>query len=114
MRILLCFYLLLLSYSSFGQREKESGQFSIGVRSTASTFSNENQKYFGWGTGGQLRLRLSEKVNTEWFADYIRSDIESVAQRTDFHIGWSVLFYPIEQHNPKQKLRFYMMAGHCF
>jgi hypothetical protein len=60
-------------------------------------------------------------VNTDWFFDYITSDILNYAHRTDYHIGWSVLFYPINQldyfrqeEGFKPKFRPYILAGHCF
>ncbi|MCE2772451.1 MAG: hypothetical protein LW750_03275 [Bacteroidetes bacterium] len=67
------------------------GEISVGVRSTNSLFSGHSGP--GVGFGGQMRLRLLEYVNTEWFADHITSGIGSVGNRTDYHIGWSVLFY---------------------
>jgi len=75
----------------------------------------------GTGVGGQFRLRFSDAVNTDWFFDYITSDILNYAYRTDYHIGWSVLFYPINQLDYfrqegefKPKFRPYILAGHCF
>jgi len=75
----------------------------------------------GSGVGGQFRLRFSDAVNTDWFFDYITSDILNYAHRTDYHIGWSVLFYPInnldyfrQKEEFKPKFRPYILAGHCF
>ena len=75
----------------------------------------------GTGVGGQFRLRFSDAVNTDWFFDYITSDILNYAHRTDYHIGWSVLFYPINHlayfHQPKDfkpKFRPFILAGYCF
>lgn len=85
--------------------------FSLGGRSTISTFSDEG---FGLGTGGQFRLQLSNKVNTDWFADYISINNDNIRNEY-FHIGWSVLFYPIEKlQYPDHKLQPFILAGHCF
>jgi hypothetical protein len=99
--------------SKFANRP--GGQFSLGVRSTTSLFSNESGP--GTGFGGQFRIRLSHLLNTEWFADYITSDIANgLGNRTDYHIGWSVLFYPgfAYTQNARLKMQPYFIAGHCF
>lgn len=90
------------------------GQFSLGVRSTASLFSGDGNG-IGTGVGGQFRIRFYEFMNSEWFADYITSDVGGIGTRTDYHIGWSVMFYlpnqkPFKKYRPKP----YFLAGHCF
>ncbi len=88
-----------------------SGFFSLGVRSTTSVFSDDG---FGLGTGGQFRIQLSNKVNTDWFADFIVINDDNV--RSEYiHIGWSVLFYPFEKlQYPNHKIQPFILAGHCF
>ncbi len=109
---------LSASITAFGQSrfgDKPGGQLSIGIRSTTSLFSNESG--MGRGFGGQLRLRLFHLVNTEWFGDYITSDIGGgLGNRRDYHIGWSVMFYPpfAYKNNARLKLQPYLLAGHCF
>lgn len=92
--------------------DTDPGVFSLGVRSTLSAFNDGDENKVGSGVGGQLRLRFSEKVNSDWFFDYLTSDIGNYAHRTDYHIGWSVLYYPLKKdiHSFKP----YMLAGHCF
>jgi hypothetical protein len=100
----------------FGQEirlnKSESGLFSLGARSTVSLFNDGNKSDIGSGVGGQFRLQVSERVNTEWFFDYLSSDIGKLGNRSDYHIGWSVLFYPWLKEN--QWLKPYFLAGHCF
>lgn len=116
-----------LGFSFFGQQKDNlntSGMASLGTRTTVSAFNDDDNEFTGIGAGGQLRLRLSEHINTEWFFDYITSDILNYAHRTDYHIGWSVLFYPLSskpyyaQNNGNLKykslFRPYILAGHCF
>ncbi|MFM2018249.1 MAG: hypothetical protein RL007_1905 [Bacteroidota bacterium] len=94
---------------------RPGGQFSLGVRTTTSLFSNESG--IGTGFGGQFRLRFFELLNSEWFADYITSDVgNGIGNRTDYHIGWSVMFYPgfAYYQGQKGKLQPYFLAGHCF
>jgi opacity protein-like surface antigen len=112
-------FLLLLSLfqtTLFAQErskfDTDPSVFSLGVRSTLSAFNDGDENKVGSGVGGQLRLRFSEKVNSDWFFDYLTSDIGNYAHRTDYHIGWSVLYYPLKKdiHSFKP----YMLAGHCF
>lgn len=92
------------------QNESSPGDFELGVRNTLSAFGGTGNP--GLGFGGQFRIRVSERINTEWFADYIVEDIEGFAKRNDYHIGWSVMFYPF---NPiDKKVVPYILAGHCF
>ena len=92
--------------------DTDPGVFSLGVRSTLSAFNDGDENKVGSGVGGQLRLRFSEKVNSDWFFDYLTSDIGNYAHRTDYHIGWSVLYYPLKKDI--QLFKPYMLAGHCF
>lgn len=103
------------------RRDNPAGMLSLGGRTTVSLFNEQKNEMSGSGVGGQFRLRFSDAVNTDWFFDYITSDILNYAHRTDYHIGWSVLFYPINNHNYfhqttqfKPKFRPYVLAGHCF
>lgn len=91
---------------------KESGKFMLGMRSTVSAFSDDASN--GMGVGGQFRIKLGSRMNTDWFADYITTDIGGIAKRTDAHIGWSVLYYPLNNDIRKGKLTPYILAGHCF
>lgn len=93
------------------ERSPESGQLWLAMRTTASVFGSN---YPGFGYGGHFRLRLAKKLNTEWFADYITSDIGGKGNRQDGHIGWSVMFYPFNPNFEKGKFVPYAMAGHCF
>lgn len=84
----------------------------LGMRSAISAFSDAG--YIGLGTGGQFRIKLGNRLNTDWFADYITTDIGGLAKRTDYHIGWSVVYYPFNYQINKGKFTPYILAGHCF
>ena len=92
--------------------------FSLGTRSTTSLFNDGGTNNFGIGLGGQFRMQLAERINTDWFFDYLTSDIGNVGNRTDYHIGWSVLYYPyLKKENDDLKattLKPFILAGHCF
>ncbi|RYY86744.1 MAG: hypothetical protein EOO15_13685 [Chitinophagaceae bacterium] len=85
--------------------------FSIGLRSTWSSFSHDGS---GTGAGGQFRVDLSNRVSTDWFADYIVTHPGAGQKSTFYHIGWSVLYYPIDPVRRPTKLQPYLLAGHCF
>lgn len=112
----LLFFFLLLATSTLAQplriKNNYGGVFSLGVRTTASTFNHGVWGNTGMGIGGQFRMQFADRVNSDWFFDYITGDIEDYAHRTDYHIGWSVLYYPVK----KQQMfaRPYVLAGHCF
>ncbi|MCX6294876.1 MAG: outer membrane beta-barrel protein [Bacteroidetes bacterium] len=89
-----------------------SGYFQLGVRNAFSAFSDDGANGFGYG--GQFRIRVLNRLNTDWFADYITTDIAGLARREDVHIGWSVLTYPFNCQTTKGKITPYILAGHCF
>jgi len=91
-----------------------SGMISIGFRSSISMFNDGDWNSVGTGAGGQFRIQLSNDVNTEWFYDYLTANVGDYAHRTDEHIGWSVMFYPIKSNGILQTIQPYILAGHCF
>lgn len=114
--LLLCAVLIGTDQTVLAQEEKqnyntEGGKLMLGVRSTVSAFSDDGSN--GMGVGGQFRLRLLKQLNTEWFADYIKSNIDDLGRRTDAHIGWSVMFYALDQ-DKNFKVNPYLLGGHCF
>lgn len=120
MKIKFIYILLLLTLvkysSSFAQdstkiSSSRSGWFSFGGRSTLSAFSHDGT---GLGTGGQFRIQLSNRVNTDWFGDYISINISDKVRSEYYHIGWSVLFYPFEKLQFPKVIQPYIVAGHCF
>ncbi|SRR5258705_3913475 len=94
--------------------EKAAGKFSLGTRTTVSLFNGDDDATTGVGLGGQFRLQFSNKLNSEWFADFITSSIGNMASRNDYHIGWSLMFYPGATVDFSRTLQPYILAGHCF
>lgn len=108
------FFLIIgIHFQAFAQdsTSNNTGWLSLGARSTVSAFSEPG---VGIGTGGQFRIQLSNRVNTDWFADYFNiHDNEVISEY--FHIGWSVLFYPFKNLVfPKHTIQPFILAGHCF
>jgi len=107
------FFLLITCVPIFTYAQKtpsKAGILELGTRTTFSTFGSTGN--IGTGFGGQFRLRLSNKINTEWFADFFSEDIDGLAKRNDKHIGWSVMIYPL--NTMESKISPYIIAGHCF
>ena len=116
-KITLTLALLIVSLSMYAQQpliEKFPGKFSLGTRTTASLFNGDDGGTAGIGIGGQFRVQFSNRINSEWFADFITSSINNVATRDDYHIGWSLMYYPGTQINFTKVIQPYILAGHCF
>jgi len=97
----------------FDPSARPAGTFSLGTRNTASLFHDD--AVIGKGIGGQFRLRLGNKLNSEWFFDYISSANEAhQVYRSDYHIGWSLLFYMGNNFYDDRLFQPYFLAGHCF
>ena len=118
-KIALIALLLMTGIHVYGQQKDKgnktfsSGVFSLGGRSTWSLFNDQGSKP-GSGVGGQFRLQFADQINSDWFFDYITSPVGNYANRTDYHIGWSVLFYPMKNPQKMPLFRPYILAGHCF
>lgn len=93
-------------------KNNQSGIFSLGIRSTTSVFEHNDFGVNGFGYGGQMRVQLANRLNTEWFFDYMRGNVGQVVNRTDYHVGWSVMYYFTDKVAPPVKP--YIIAGHCF
>lgn len=89
-----------------------AGTFSLGTRNTISMFNEDNAT--GLGIGGQFRLQLREKMNSEWYFDYITSRNGDLTFRNDYHIGWSVMLYSKNNYSFDRLLQPYLIVGHCF
>lgn len=93
-------------------KKNQGGIVSLGGRTTISTFNHGEFGNTGLGLGGQARVQFADQLNTDWFFDYITGDVDDIANRTDYHIGWSVIFYPTKKM--EVPVRPYILAGHCF
>lgn len=105
---LILIFLSITSLFLSAQDTLSGGQLSLGGRSTLSLFDSDG---WGLGTGGQFRIQLSSRANTDWFADYISINVQDKIRSEYYHIGWSVLFYPIKN---TRNIQPYVLAGHCF
>ena len=110
--------LMVLLFPFFGNsqplniKKTQSGILSAGMRTTISTFNGGELSNTGMGLGGQFTLQLSDRINTSWYADYIRGSSNELSTRTDYHIGWSVMYYFTDK--PAPKVKPFIVAAHCF
>jgi hypothetical protein len=115
-KIMIC-VLILMNLNISAQEIKtdknpnNGGWVSVGARSTVSLFDSDG---VGLGTGGQFRIQMSNRVNSDWFADYISINVNDKVRSDYYHIGWSVLYYPFEQMHYPKTIQPYIIAGHCF
>jgi hypothetical protein len=103
---------LLLFAPYYLSAQNISGTFSLGTRNTISMFNDDDA--IGKGIGGQFRIQLGKRINTEWYFDYITSKNGSLTYRNDYHIGWSIMLYPKNNYQFDRLLQPYLIAGHCF
>lgn len=89
----------------------QAGWLSFGVRGTFSAFDHDGT---GIGSGGQFRVRLTPRVNTDWFGDYISINVADKVRSEYYHIGWSVVYYPFTRWQYPRLVQPYIVAGHCF
>src|SRR5260221_10713168 len=116
-KIIIAAVALVVSETTFAgefksEIKKSSGTFSLGTRNTISMFNDDAA--VGKGIGGQFRLQFCDRINTEWYADYITSKNGHYTFRNDYHIGWSVMYYPGNNIHFETFLQPYIIAGHCF
>lgn len=105
----LCFALSVFSQEA-GQNR--NGIFSLGTRNTISAFNDDAA--IGKGIGGQFRIQLANRLNSEWYFDYITSRKKPYTFRNDYHIGWSVMLYTKNNYRFDRVLQPYLIVGHCF
>lgn len=92
-------------------KDQSTGNFSLGTRNTISIFNDDEA--IGKGIGGQFRFQFTDKLNSEWYADYIPSQTK-ISHRDDYHIGWSVMYYTGKNIHFDRLFQPYLIAGHCF
>ncbi|HNS12167.1 MAG TPA: hypothetical protein PKM97_06095 [Bacteroidia bacterium] len=121
MKTLICSVFMSLLFTISGKAgswkflsESGSGDFSLGTRNAVSLFNDIPGESPGIGIGGQFRIQFSDKINTEWYLDYITSTIGNIGARNDYHIGWSVMYYFGKSTGFEKFLKPYLIAGHCF
>ena len=73
---------------------KDSGVFSVGLRTGVVLSNNNGGLNIGQGFGLQGRIMANSHINTEWYFEYFHGGFTKDGVRTDGHIGGLVLLYP--------------------
>ncbi len=105
---------IVFSQNELKIKNHHGGLISGGMRTTISTFNHGNWQDVGTGVGGEFRLQLHDRINTEWFADYLTSKIGGTGNRKDAHIGLSMMFYPLKDPSYRKLMKPYVVMGWCF
>ncbi len=105
-------------YTSQPQPEKEmkadpTGFLSMGARNCISMFTTNGKQFVGTGMGGQFALRIAKDFNSHWFADWITSNISNLAQRNDFHSGFSMMPEVFSKPIGTSRISLFPLAGFC-
>ena len=106
--------ILTSAQETLNLKNHHGGLFSLGMRTTISTFNHGSWQGTSVGAGGQFRLQVHDRINMEFFADYLTSQIGKTGNRQDAHIGWSVMYYPLKDKTFTKFLKPYLVMGHCF
>ena len=72
-----------------------SGDLQFGLRGTLNPFVKNATSWIGYGA--QMRIKISRRVNTEWFADYFPATIKWSGERRDIRIGSSIEYYLLHE-----------------
>ncbi len=105
----------LLSQAQEGQNTKgdAAGYLSMGARTCNSIFTTNGKRFVGTGMGGQFALRIAKDFNSHWFADWITSNINNLAERNDFHSGFSMMPEVISIPLGVKRVSLFPLAGFC-
>jgi hypothetical protein len=90
-----------------------TGYLSMGARNSIGVFESNGRKFFGTGAGGQFALQIAPDFNSHWFADWIVSNIDNLAQRFDFHSGFSMMPQVVSFPAGKKRVSLFPLAGIC-
>lgn len=72
-----------------------SGDLQFGIRGTLNPFIKKAESWIGYGA--QMRVKISRRINTEWFADYFPATIKWSGERRDIRIGSAIEYYPLHE-----------------
>jgi hypothetical protein len=90
-----------------------TGFLSIGARGCFSMFTTNKQTFVGTGAGGQFAIRIAPRFNSHYFADWIVSNLRNLAQRVDFHSGFSMMPEVYAPRVGKTHIILFPLAGIC-
>ncbi|MCS6917920.1 MAG: hypothetical protein RMK52_06455 [Chitinophagales bacterium] len=71
----------------------DPGVFGVGIRTAAGLSISDSALRVSEGGGVQARLMVLQRLNTEWYAEWLRGGFSDAAYRTDVHLGLNTLLY---------------------
>lgn len=112
---LLVLLLILLCTTTVEAQEKkanvQSGYFSVARRTSLSMWSLNQWKVNGLGLGTAFRIQFSKRLNSEWYADFIRTQYKGKVYRWDRHLTNSLMFYFRDLDSFKNQLHPFVSAS---
>jgi hypothetical protein len=90
-----------------------TGYLSLGARNSIGMFRSNGRSFTGTGAGGQFGIRIAKDFNSHYFADWIVSNIDNLAQRFDFHSGFSMMPEIVSLPLSTSRLSLFPLAGIC-
>ena len=90
-----------------------TGYLSMGARNSFGIFTTNGKYFVGTGAGGQFALQIAKNFNSQWFSDWIVSNIDNKAQRSDFHSGFSMMPEVISLRTGKTQIAIFPIGGFC-
>lgn len=86
----------------------DPGVFGVGLRAAGGLAITDSVLHVTQGVGVQGRLMLLQRLNTEWYAEWMRGGFSDAAFRTDVHLGLNALLY---FQRRLQRVAPYLVAG---
>ncbi|MCS6990547.1 MAG: hypothetical protein NZL95_01640 [Chitinophagales bacterium] len=71
----------------------DPGVFAAGIRTAAGLTLTDSTLNLAQGVGLQARLLVLQRLNTEWYVEWLRGGFSDEAFRTDLHLGFNILGY---------------------
>ena len=89
----------------------QSGYFSITRRSSVSMWSLNQWKLSGLGLGTAFRIQFSRRLNSEWYADFIKTQYKGKVYRWDRHLTNTLMYYFRDLDTFKHKFHPFISAS---
>jgi len=90
---------------------EKSGYFSVTSRTSISMWGLNQWKLSGLGKGTAFRIQISDRLNTEWYGDFIKTQYKGKVYRWDRHLTNSIMFYFKKPDTLKHKFHPFISAS---
>ena len=93
------------------KRSERSGYFSITQRTSMSMWGLNEWALTGLGKGTAFRIQFSDRLNSEWYGDFIKTQYKGKAFRSDRHLTNSIMFYLRKPDTSNYKFQPFISAS---